>query len=194
MKKILLSTKPDWCEKIANRIKPIEVRKTAPQEVPFKALIYCTNDRNKILDSDGHGEYFISENRFQEKEHYYNGKIIGEFICDEIIKFWCEKGIYLPTGKLKSDTCLTNAQLYKYGKGEVLYGWHISDLKLYDEPKDLSEFNRPCPIVGQDCEKCLTYAKPYTWEFDEKSGKIFCTRVMTRPPQSWCYVEENIDK
>ena len=53
MKKILLSTKPDWCEKIANRIKPIEVRKTAPREVPFKALIYCTNDKFLIATDTG---------------------------------------------------------------------------------------------------------------------------------------------
>lgn len=188
MKKVILSTKPDWCEKIANRIKPIEVRKTAPQEIPFKALIYCTNDRNKILDSDGHGEYFISKNRFHEKEHYYNGKIIGEFICDEIIKFWCEKGIYLPTGKLKSDTCLTNAQLYKYGKGKVLYGWHISDLKLYNEPKKLSEFRKSGFMTE---EEWLFNLYPNTHCHYEAWAKKF---EITCPPQSWRYVEENMDK
>ena len=70
------------------------------------------------------------------------------------------------------------------------YGWHISDLKIYDNPKELSEFNRPCHIENKDCENCIRYGKPYTWDFDEKKGTIYCTRRLTRPPQSWQYVEK----
>ena len=38
MKNILIAIRPQWVEKIANGEKTIEVRKTAPQEVPFKSL------------------------------------------------------------------------------------------------------------------------------------------------------------
>ena len=42
MKAVMISIRPKWVEKIANGEKTIEVRKSAPQEVPFKAYIYAT--------------------------------------------------------------------------------------------------------------------------------------------------------
>lgn len=27
-----------------------------------------------------------------------------------------------------------------YARNQPIFGWHISDLKIYDEPKELSEF------------------------------------------------------
>lgn len=41
--------------------------------------------------------------------------------------------------------CLNQPELIQYGKGETIYGWHISDLKIYDKPLLLSELgvNRP---------------------------------------------------
>jgi len=47
-------------------------------------------------------------------------------------------------GVINEDLCeeaqLDNFQLLRYGKGKPLFGWHISDLKIYDKPKELSEF------------------------------------------------------
>lgn len=37
-------------------------------------------------------------------------------------------------------TCLEPAELHKYLGVAVGYGWHISNLKIYDEPKKLGEF------------------------------------------------------
>ena len=45
MKSVLISIRPQWCEKIASGKKTIEVRKTAPKEVPFKAYIYCSKEK-----------------------------------------------------------------------------------------------------------------------------------------------------
>lgn len=202
MKSVLISNRPKWCEKICHEIgkdengkpiyeKRIEVRKTAPKEVPFKAYIYCShgNDREN---------YMLGR----------RGKVVGEFICDKvdniepIFSFYdCYSGYddtsdcsyfedySIDAARLKK-TCLTQQDLCIYGKGEPLYGWHISDLKIYDKPKKLREFNRPCPSTNQNCEPCIRYGKPYTWDFDEEAGKIFCSRRVTRPPQSWMYVEE----
>ncbi len=202
MKSVLISNRPKWCEKICHEIgkdengkpiyeKRIEVRKTAPKEVPFKAYIYCShgNDREN---------YMLGR----------RGKVVGEFICDKvdniepIFSFYdCYSGYddtsdcsyfedySIDAARLKK-TCLTQQDLCIYGKGEPLYGWHISDLKIYDKPKKLREFNRPCPSTNQNCEPCIRYGKPYTWDFDEEVGKIFCSRRVTRPPQSWMYVEE----
>lgn len=69
-----------------------------------------------------------------------------------------------------------------YGRqiGKWLYGWHISDLKIYDKPRELREFkksNRDCfyadlGLAKRDCPDC-------------KNSGCF----LERPPQSWCYVE-----
>lgn len=60
MKSILISIRPEWVEKIANGIKSIEVRKTAPKAwadylsgksfgkpTPIDVYIYCTKAKNK---------------------------------------------------------------------------------------------------------------------------------------------------
>ena len=59
----------------------------------------------------------------------------------------------------------------KYGKGKPLYAWHISDLVIYDKPKELSEF--------EGLRKTKFGYEPIE---------------IKRPPQSWCYVEEREEK
>ena len=42
-KAVLLSIRPEWCEKILGGEKTVEIRKTRPKlEPPFKCYIYCT--------------------------------------------------------------------------------------------------------------------------------------------------------
>lgn len=86
------------------------------------------------------------------------------------------------------ETCLSWEELKKYiGIGiKTFYGLHISDLKIYDTPKELSEFWRPCPFKTEDqdndCIQCDVAA-------DSDTG-IVCTNRVWKAPQSWCYVEE----
>ena len=194
MKKILISVRPKWCEKICHVIgkeeagkpiyeKRIEVRKSAPKEVPFKACIYCTKGK------DGYEWLYRVDNNGYGKAQSWHGKVIGEFICDKVEKF--------SVGSLRSDdieklACLSYNEMINYFyKPEELDGktvkqgfaWHISDLKIYDKPKELSEFYKPCPTKEKgDCLSCNCLA-------DNDYGGI-CTNNLTRPPQSWCYVEE----
>lgn len=195
-KSVLISIQPKWCELIANGKKTIEVRKTKPKlETPFKCYIYCTkgtpylNWHNKnvyveekdILGGRGYGIY-----------QRLNGKVIGEFVCDGIISH-CEMAnadIAEQQGKIKRE------DLFKYANSKELYGWHISDLKIYDKPKELSEFNKPCDF-NYDCFLCdrAVYDKKVITDISGKITKvnnkfIACDDVITRPPQSWCYVEE----
>lgn len=180
MKSVLISIKPEWVEKIANGKKTIEVRKTAPKEVPFKAYIYCS-----------YGDM---------KTNYYlkgRGKVIGEFICDKVYliknqgnRFSVADEEQSVTNEIARQSCLDYDDMVGYLGNKDGYGWHISDLKIYDRPRELGEFNRPCPSKNHNCEPCIRYGKPYTWDFDENTGKIFCSRRVTRPPQSWQYVEE----
>lgn len=204
MKPVLISIRPQWCEKIVNGKVTIEVRKSAPKEFPFKAYIYCTKAKSKWQYSDYEGAYVNSKDEIV----YAQQHIIGEFICDKIYPIKAErydggstecsrKTVFtlLPAEEhdaLLNATQLTNEEIFAYlgGEGKWGYAWHISDLKIYDKPKELSEFYRPCPIENKDCENCIRYGKPHKWDFDEKQGLIYCTRRLSRPPQSWQYVDE----
>ena len=179
MKSVLISILPKWTEKIANGEKTIEVRKTAPKEVPFKCYIYETQGRMETpwIDEDGH---FIYKGR---------GQVIGEFICDKVDKYTFShyEAEYRVTHIEQNAMCLNQPELIHYGKGGMLYGWHISDLKLYDSPRELSEFRKPCDW-NYDCCTC----KRAKYELTKAEAKVFygCDSELTRPPQSWQYIED----
>ena len=178
-KSVLLSIKPKYCELIASGKKTIEVRKTKPKlDTPFKCYIYCTYGK-------------ASENYMLGKR----GEVIGEFICDriEMVNAKCsDYGIDLFYHDCLTNGCLTEREIEKYfnvpedrdlramkGNG---YVWNISDLKIYDKPRELSEFSRPCSYSGL-CFSCKRTSF-------KKDGNLLCNTKITRPPQSWMHVED----
>ena len=179
MKSVLISIQPRWCELIANGTKTIEVRKTRPKiAIPFVCYIYCTKAKYPHED-------FITVNEGTENAFafYGGGKVIGEFICDKINEYpYTERG-YKRHFSDRVLSCVTEKEINKYGKGETLYGWHISELVIYDEPKEATEFYRLCPLPNTDtCYGC---------KYLNNRGKYYeCVRQISKAPQSWCYVEE----
>lgn len=170
MKSILLSIKPKYVELIANGEKTIEIRKSAPKEVPFKAYIYETKGATEMpwVDEDGH---FIYKGR---------GQVIGEFICDRIEPL-TEYDLLYEGHYVEKETRVPTEELLSYkGKNDFLYGWHIYDLKIYDKPKPIMQFYKPCPIEWKNCPGCELYST-YTG---------CCMNNVDRPPQSYMYVEE----
>lgn len=176
MKAILMSIKPKWCEKIFSGEKTIEVRKTAPKlETPFKVYVYCTNGRFDITDIDditSESVRVVSEGR---------GKVIGEFVCNDIDMIVPDFQYgYLNYLDIES-TCLSVREMEEYGKGKTLCGLHITEPKLYDKPRELSDFKTP--------------DKPYH-EIIERDGSLMFIdgyesgKPLKRAPQSWQYVEE----
>lgn len=202
MNNILVSIRPKWCEKIFHEIgkdenskpiyeKEIEVRKSRPKEVPFKCYIYCTKDRRNLLPIE-HGEVLQKVNFWENTDAYYSfGNVIGEFICDKVYEWknrleldgelgllnW--RASYIIFANDLEKICLTYDDLWNYGNGKTLYGWHISDLKIYDKPKEIGEFRKPCN-KNANCFYCK--------KAGFSGGR--CIGNITRPPQSWCYVEE----
>lgn len=189
MKSVLISTRPKWCEKICHEIgkeeagkpiyeKRIEMRKTAPKEVPFKAYIYMTKSR----ENDIYKRYKVDDIK--------SGKVIGEFICDKVynlvnafggIVFADENLNQLEPQLFRDMSCLTDEQTADYLGDKDGYGLHITALKIYDKPKELSEFCIPCKVSCENCKNPLYFECSC-----EEKGK----KIVTRPPQSWCYVEE----
>ena len=185
MKAVLISIQPKWCEKIANGEKTIEVRKTVPSlERPFKCYIYET--KGKYKTGTGIFAYGIELKGTKNGR----GKVIGEFVCDRVDWYKYRLTTYEETPyKWKyiskeelAKTCLSICEINDYLNGKNGYFWHISQLKIYDKPKALSEFRKPCPYTdGTHCieNKCEYYGD---W-----TGVCRCW--VERPPQSWCYVE-----
>jgi len=165
-KAVLISIRPKWCELIASGKKTIEVRKTAPKiETPFKCYIYCTKE--------GRGVGEIPYRHFYQApdgaRHFIGGTVIGEFMCDKMFKF--STRVYLGDEQEKSDdeivskSCVPRQELRAYeGSHFGIYGWHISDLKIYDTPKRYVS-----AIYKGSCQDP--------------------TFEIKRPPQSWCYLE-----
>lgn len=154
MKTVLLSIKPKYCELIANGKKTIEVRKTKPKlEPPFKCYIYCTKSNDGLIKGD------ISTTVCYVAK--YGGKVIGEFVCDgidtydddTIFSFSHEDYCRWNDFNLNR-ACIHPQDFEDYANGKWIYGWHISDLKNYETPKEPGGFD------------------------------------LNRPPQSWCYVED----
>lgn len=141
-----------------------------------------------------------------------NRKVVAEFTLNKVekIKFDCpcsfssfNMGFGFTENRYNIDvtkTCLTESQLYDY-LGEPFeiqgeyhqtfefsgYAWHIDNLKIYDKPKELSEFY--IETIDDDC--CV--GCPYHETPIEERPCKNCygnRKYITRPPQSWCYVEQ----
>ena len=192
MKSVLISILPNWVEKICSGEKTIEVRRTRPNiETPFKVYIYQTKKRwiYKLLP-------WLKERQ---------AKVIGEFVCDKVDKIVLTARGYMInndiayTNKVARESCLYFDDLQKYLGENVGYAWHISDLKIYDEPKNLLKFRKPCIDKYQYCQGCkygIITLSPDEEEYAMYHGGYYdtfdtvCTNRITRPPQSWQYVEE----
>lgn len=189
MKAVLLSIRPNWCKLIWSGMKTVEVRKTRPTlETPFKAYIYCTGHDGWVMKLPKAGVQKM------------DSRVIGEFTCDKIDRLAHVEAMgsneppklqivtpdlwYKPADELLQAACLTEAQAKKYLKGGDGYGWHISNLKIYDKPVNLKNFwaIQPCTHRG-DCCTCRR------WD----AKKLICRGEVfgiERPPQSWYYVED----
>ena len=171
MKAVLISIRPQWCDLIASGKKTIEVRKTKPKlDTPFKVYIYCTKDKRGWFD-------------FGKKERL-DGKVIGEFVCDTFVvdKTFGHDGFF------NAAACMSDVETSAYCLNAEMYGWHISNLIIYDKPKDLCEYYKEGTLNVSDWEYQL-----YDGSGDPSRrsyASYLFTRAMRKPPQSWCYVEE----
>ena len=151
-KAVLISIQPLWCDKIVKGRKTIEVRKTRPK---MKPPFKC---------------YIYQTEK---------GGVIGEFVCDEIFDLpW---GARIPSD-IARGACLEPGEIHQYLGAGAGYGWHISNLKIYDTPHELNSFHRACKNNWW-CESCAMYSE-YSGTCGNASLQLRC------PPQSWCYVAE----
>lgn len=193
MKGVLISIRPKWAERIASGQKTIEVRKTAPQEVPFKAYIYCTKGKPYLYRVDDDDNFELTNTLRPKVDGYIkdyneqNGKVIGEFICDKVYPIKNKGSSFVVanekqsvTNEIAGQSCLYYSDMVSYFGNKDGFGWHISELKIYDKPKELSEFFKPCSqSKNLDCD----------WLRNHNVCACSEKKSITRPPQSWMYIE-----
>lgn len=182
MKAVLLSIRPEWCSRIFSGCKTVEIRKTRPVSLkePFKCYIYCTKGTKFFCWKADDHLYFDdrSHNLFDRRA---DGMVVGEFICDDIRRIGPEYCVVKEDIESAiSGSLLTVPQVKDYAGWKSgmsyadlkdLYGWHISELKIYDKPRELRAFTG---LLNTQFGMRPVEAQ--------------------RPPQSWCYVTERMDE
>lgn len=218
MKAVMKSVSPQICEKITSGNCTILISKTAPKcDAPFIGYVYCTKAKSQWRYSDYEGAY---ENN-KSKIVYAQQRVVGEFVCNKIERiepifdFYYSysgyndssdssyfKGYFIDVETLDK-IGLTEQELCDYGDGEVLYAWYISDLKIYDKPKKLSDFLKPCPDPYRYCticKHCIKIIPPDEEEYALYHGghydycEEYCGNILRNPPKGWQYVEEYVEE
>lgn len=194
MKEIVRSVKPYWFFLICEGIKTAELGKDKPKADNWNKAVnlYCSKDKKSF-------ERIPKE--FKEKYRKYLGKIGARFICNKIEDF--SKHIINTTNRYElqtmhdiyTKTCVTYNEICDYlNKREEykpFYIWHISNLEIYHEPRELSEFKTFCKDFynGNHCDECKYFIDGRGYEYDESDCGCNGLKPIERPPQSWCYVE-----
>lgn len=201
MKAVLISIRPEWCAKIASGEKKIEVRKSRPKLTPpFKVYIYCTKDAKKQFWTGPRYSY-VDDHSHNPFDKCGSGKVIGEFLCDRFIvdrTFGHDEKFY-------KAACMSACDAAAYAMQSLMYGWNILDLKIYDNPLELSKFRVEDKAAIKACKHRFRAGQPeYVarhggwlqggWGCMKTGEPEWCenclTKPLTSPPQSWCYVEE----
>ena len=184
MKAVLMSFSIYWLYLILEDKKKEEVRKHIPQSKDWNKIVkmYANKSKRELMRIPA---------IYREKYRKLMGKVVGEFTCDSyrkgkadnLVQAYCHNS---------DETCLTDRELLLYANtGKPVYFLHISDLKIYEQPKELGEFKVECKEFGKDkpfCDDC-NYERYYA---SEHYSECLCDGIkpITRPPQSWCYVED----
>lgn len=173
---ILASIKPYYYYLIAEGKKKIEVRKTALKNLPQDIAFYMSKDEKSFAKIP---------KEFQEKYREHFGKVGIRAVVDnmDVYAYDCCDGVDIDDDMLL-ETMIDREYINIYAKGKALYGWHISDMKIYDKPKELSEFwgRKNCLAADTvECWNCFAACR-------EINGRHY--QPLSRPPHSWQFVEE----
>lgn len=181
IKAVLLSIRPEWCDLILRGKKTMEVRKNYPKHLyekgkPFKVYIYCTKAPQQLITIFKDGEETMDGEIHHGKPVFVKfdkllpdsvrGKtqmVVGEFVCDKIYEV---APLNHTPDDFEQQACMDRDQIWEYLHGQG-WAWHISELKIYDQPRPLETYTRLL-----------------------QTGCCFEPLKVKRAPQSWCYVED----
>lgn len=202
MKSIIKSLYPEICERVANGKQTTIMAKSAPKEIPFEGYIYCTqkgitifgDSRRYVTDTMGILNLEMQRGfEHASKLKKWNGKVIGEFICNKVHKVEPNNEYYSYGYDIDDDSIkemgITHKDLIDYGKGRTLYVWYIDDLKIYGKLKELDNFSKYGYIpLGGCCQNhsCKNYI--YNGYYEPPQCKIDGC-FLKQPPSDWQYAK-----
>lgn len=201
MKAILISDHAKWCALMMSGKKNVEVRKgTALYKATQKLIdeygfaefyVYCTKGKPNLwlpyeydcFELDEASQPYLSDKPIIDIDTKMNGKVIFKFRCYKVEEISWQIGVYELEQQWFSDfldkCCLGFCELKNYLNKKNGCAIHISNLEIFDKPKELGEFSR------------------YHEKKDEYSACWTCKRFgtgcmsckLTKAPQSFMYVE-----
>ena len=183
---VLFSIRRKWDKLILSGKKTLEIRKTAPKRFiggGFKGYIYeC-----------GLG-------------------VTAEFRCRLVYRIIKVGGCdFAGALNLYERACMTFAEMDAYLGDKEGYGIAISDLKIYEKPRPITDFVKAGTpsfeeVADSLCPYCEETDHGDNASYSTPTGYVSCEgaycqsayqafldyegHTLTRPPQSWCYVEE----
>ena len=109
-----------------------------------KCLIYCTKAKPYLRNYP----FDLTNSVFQLTDDSFNalnGKIVAQFDCEKVEKFDVPYPAYFWEVKdelehITKGSCLSLMSLHHYLKNDSGYAIHISNLEIFDEPKELNDF------------------------------------------------------
>lgn len=188
MKAIMKTIKPKTCANIMNLIQSILVIKNKREADAIQKLIdengyteiyvYCSKDNKTKLSSNSLQYYVVDNKNYKDYLGNWNGKVLFKFRCYKVEEISWQIGVYeleqQPFSDFLDKCCLGFCELKNYLNRKTGYAIHISDLEIFDKPKEISEFNH------------WTDKKIQWYSVGEKVKVIVS---LTNAPQNYCYVE-----
>ena len=166
----MISIRKEHNEKIFSGVKKWEGRKTIP------AIVKRWNTLDNRCDyqpSAADVTFYI----YEPKSGGGCGKVVGEFVCDFAQSFPRNRAAWSEIAKA---LCVDIDFVYKYFSKKYGYMIRVCNPVKYDKPKALDEFRVELKRTPID----------EVFEVETRSDGLYFFQRLTRPPQSWCYVEE----
>lgn len=216
MLSILKSCKPKILARIFNDNATLLIVNKFPKNYKGWVYLYCTKEEYLLRTNKGYiaSKKGIAVGGDSDYTFAYSdeGTVVARFWCDKVEEIECLEDSYMTDNGmeyecyyesenyvscenpywenkkklLEAEGCLGSEELDDYLKFKNGYAVHISNLEIFDKPKELSEFKYYKKTKCYVCKRIsgLVYC---TTAYDNFSTG--CNKPLTKAPQSWSYVE-----
>lgn len=123
----------------------------------MKLLLYCTKSNPYLYKLYGKNWFYFGE-KLTDLDVKLNGKIVAQCDCNKIDGVCCSPSLE-NFGEFLWGYCLFAWQLYDYLDGKLGYNIHLSNVEVFDVPKDLSDFG--VKKAPQNMMKCFGKGNEY---------------------------------
>lgn len=177
MQAVLISIQKEHNDNILSGKKHFEGRKTLPKIVEIDNTVQAYSS---YIPSDKEITFYV----YEPKNGGGCGKVRYYFKCDFAISFNAKTAVWSEIAKA---LCVSEEFAKTYFNRDKGYLIRVVCPIEYDKPKELIEFCKPFN-PNMDIHEFFKHIGGGFPAPDFKSKYDFCDKI-TRPPQSWCYVE-----